>query len=140
MAGERRAGYLLMSDFERLEEWCQKVLALWGEVPYLVGSAMRTAGHRDVDIRLIFDDDEFDARWSQQDGDDGRGETLVRVRLMNRAMSIWGQQETGLPIDFQIQRRTEANEQYPTAEGHPRNPMGLRDWHSIPTSGVPTWK
>jgi len=30
---------------------------------------------------------------------------------------------TGMPIDFQVQRRTEANEKHP---GKMRNPIGLR--------------
>ena len=129
----RRSGYLLMFEFERLEEWCRSVYALFGDVPYLVGSAMSSKDYRDVDIRLIVADEDFDARWGALDGVEP-GQALLRIRLMNRAISIWGQQETGLPIDFQIQRMTEANAQYPD----PRNPMGLRDWTSLPTSGVPS--
>lgn len=125
--GERgeRATYLLMAEFERLEEWCRLVRVVFdGEVPYLVGSSHTTAAYRDVDVRLILSDDEFDARWSDP----------VKVRLVNRAISIWGQQETGLPIDFQVQRQTEANAAF---VGEQRNPMGGRDWAKIPTSGVP---
>jgi hypothetical protein len=119
-----RFSYLLQSDFERLEEWCRHVRKLFRAHPYFVGSATQRANFRDVDLRLILPDERFDAEWS----------AVVRVRLMNRAISIWGQQETGLPIDFQIQRQTEANEQYPDG---PRNPMGTRDWSLIETSGVP---
>lgn len=126
MMPERKASYLLMSDFERLEEWCRNVRRLFGDVPYLVGSALTRADYRDVDVRLILMDDEFDARWPDD---------WLKVRLMNRAISIWGQQETGLPIDFQIQRMTEANAQF--AGGSARNAMGVRDWSRIPTSGVP---
>jgi hypothetical protein len=133
----RGSSYLLLSDFERLEEWCRNVFALFSEVPYLVGSATRTEKYRDVDVRLILADDHFDAAWGPHDGDDGLGDARLRLRLMNRAVSIWGQQETGLPIDFQIQRQTEANAQYPVRPGNVRNPMGLRDWTNIPTSGVP---
>lgn len=118
-----RFSYLMQSDFERLEEWCRNVRKLFKSSPYLVGSATKRANFRDVDLRLVLPDERFDAEWSD----------VVRVRLMNRAISIWGQQETGLPIDFQIQRATEANAQYKDS----RNPMGTRDWSRIATSGVP---
>ena len=113
-----------MSDFERLEEWCRNVRELFGECPYLVGSALNKNAYRDVDLRLIVPDAEFDAQYK----------SIVKVRLMNRAISIWGQQETGLLIDFQIQRMTEANSKFGEQE---RNPMGIRDWARIPTSGIP---
>ena len=58
----------------------------------------------------------------------------MKVRYVNRAISIWGQQETGLPIDFQVQRQTDSNAQFPS---EPRNPMGFRDWSLTPTSGIP---
>jgi hypothetical protein len=123
--GRRAAGFLLMSDFERLEEWCRNVvIAFGGGVPYLVGSALATKDYRDVDLRMLCDDATFDANYRADP---------VRVRIVNRMVSIWGQQETGLPIDFQVQRATEANAEFPG----PRNPMGLRDWRTIPTSGVP---
>jgi hypothetical protein len=119
-----RTSYLLQADFERLEEWCRNVRRIFKRPPYLVGSATQRADFRDVDLRLILADEDFDAEWSD----------VVKVRLMNRAISTWGQRETGLPIDFQIQRQTQANEQNPKGM---RNPMGIRDWSLIPTSGVP---
>lgn len=118
-----RFSYLQQSEFERLEEWCRNVRKLFHSPPYLVGSVTQRADYRDVDLRVVLADDEFDANWSDN----------IRVRLMNRAISIWGQQETGLPIDFQIQRMTEANAQFDGS----RNPMGIRDWSQIATSGVP---
>lgn len=121
-----RSNYLQLPDFERLEEWCRLVRELFdGEPPYLVGSAGTRPDFRDVDLRLILDDETFDAQF---------GDRPVKVRMLNRAISTWGQRETGLPIDFQVQRQTEANASYP---GEHRNPMGLRDWSRIPTSGTP---
>lgn len=118
-----RITYLVQSDFERLEEWCRNVRRIFKCPPYLVGSVLQRPDFRDVDLRLILPDERFDAEWSDR----------VRVRLMNRAISTWGQRETGLPIDFQIQRQTEANGKFSGM----RNPMGTRDWSLIPTSGVP---
>jgi hypothetical protein len=121
----RRSSYLLLSDFERLEEWCQKVRVVFdGATPFLVGSALTKADYRDVDLRLILPDRVFDRYYAG----------VFKVRLINRAVSIWGQRETGLPIDFQIQRMTEANAGF---GGEYRNPMGLRDWTVQPSSGTP---
>lgn len=122
----RRGSYLLLADFERLEEWCRLVSEVFdGDVPYLVGSVNQRPDFRDVDLRLILADDAFDAQF---------GARPVKVRMLNRAISTWGQRETGLPIDFQVQRQTEANAAY---GGDFRNPMGLRDWSTLPTSGTP---
>lgn len=124
-----RSTYLLITDFERLEEWCQKAAVLfWRPTPgylgmYLVGSVLERPDFRDVDLRVILSDEAFDSEYSNP----------VKVRYMNRALSIWGQRETGLPIDFQVQRMTEANEQY---HGE-RNAMGIRDWEFQRTSGTP---
>jgi hypothetical protein len=124
-ARDPRSTFLLLSDFERLEEWSRLVRVLFdGQTPLLVGSALRTVEYRDVDLRLILGDGLFDRYWANR----------VKVRLANRAVSIWGQEETGLRIDFQIQRRTEAEAAYPDGL---RVPMGIRDWALIPTSGTP---
>lgn len=121
-----RVSFLVQSDFDRLEDWCQMVSVILGPhgTPYLVGSVTERADFRDVDLRVILPDEEFDARFrSRPDA----------VRFLNRAFSVWGQQETGLPIDFQVQRMTDANAEF----DKPRYPMGIRDWSIIATSGVP---
>ena len=124
----RRASFLLLADFERLEEWCRNVRVIFPDDhgPFMVGSVHETADFRDVDLRLIVEDEAYDAAYVDP----------VRVRLLNRAISTWGQRETGLPIDFQIQRMTDANEAF---DGY-RNPMGLRDWSVQVTSGHPGGK
>lgn len=128
MSGDTRGTFLLMSDFERLEEWCRLVDVVFDHhTTYLVGSSNRTKDYRDVDLRCILPDAVFDRWWNDR----------LKVRYVNRAISIWGQQETGLPIDFQVQRQSDANAQYP---GEPRNPMGFRNWATIPTSGIPAAK
>jgi hypothetical protein len=113
-----RSTHLLLTDFERVEEWCRGVRILFGQPPYLVGSALTSRDYRDIDLRLILSDEDFDAEWRSP----------VKVRLMNRAISTWGQRETGLPIDFQIQRQSAANNRWPSEA---RNPMGVRDWNTI---------
>ena len=121
----RRASYLSVPDFERVEEWCRSVRLLFdGATPYMVGSVHRTPDYRDIDLRLMLDDKEFNAHWSDP----------VKHRLMNRALSTWGVRETGLPIDFQLQQMTAANKEF---EGEFRNPMGIRDWSLQPPEGRP---
>ena len=121
----RRTTALHISDFERLEDWARKVRRVLklGFPLWLVGSALARSDYRDVDVRAILSDERFDAEWA---GD------LLRIRYLNAALSTWGQRETGLPIDFQLQRMTEAK----VYEGA-RHPVGDRDWAIIPTSGVP---
>lgn len=74
----------------------------FGDVPYQVGSSLtQKNGWRDVDVRLILADGEYEA-WA----DDGMR------RMHELAWSAFGQQMTGLPIDFQIQQQTAANEDF----------------------------
>lgn len=110
----RRATYMLMSDFHILEVWGRELRKMFpGNVPYLVGSALRTKDYRDVDVRLILDDNDYSAL-----------NAAVDIRRLNLVVSIWGQQVTGLPIDFQVQSMAEAN----VPEHGSRNPIGLREW------------
>jgi len=37
----------------------------FGEIPYHVGSSLETKNWRDVDVRLILDDDDFKARFGE---------------------------------------------------------------------------
>jgi hypothetical protein len=99
------------------------VRIIFGTTPYLVGSSTERADYRDVDVRVVLDEQRFRAF--------SRGR-LDSIRFLNRALSVWGQQETGLPIDFQVQCGTETDE-FPT----PTHAMGVRDWSGIRTSGVP---
>jgi hypothetical protein len=64
--------------------------------------------------RLLLDDAAFDELAER-----------IHLGLLNHTVSLWGQQVTGLPIDFQVQRQTDANEDYPTRAGHWRNPIGI---------------
>jgi len=106
--------YLTATQFTRLNDVCVPVRAAFGHGPYLVGSATEHAGFRDVDLRVIMPDDEFDALFA------GRAMVWsITCQAISHMLADW----SGLPIDFQIQRMTEANEKYPDG---PRHPMGLR--------------
>ena len=51
--------------------------------------------------------------------------------LFCTSVSTWLRQQTGLPVDFQIQRQTQANEEYSVKAGHMRHPLGLF-WRANP--------
>ena len=78
---------------------------------YLVGTAQTGGEYRDVDVRTILDDDVFDARFP----DGALWSTFCYL------VTEWLTARTGLPVDYQIQRRSEANDRFP---GGNRNPLG----------------
>jgi hypothetical protein len=104
----------------RLDAFAARVEDAFGELPFLVGSATRTKQWRDVDVRLILDDDIFDTMFG---GEMKPPRMNLRWALICDALSELARQQTGLPVDFQIQRQTEANEQY---GGEARHVLGLR--------------
>lgn len=86
------------------------VFDAFGDWPFLVGSAATGKQWRDVDVRLILDDE----RYVELVGKVGRPEAMnKRWCAFNMAFSELGRHMTGLPIDFQIQRQTDANALYP---------------------------
>lgn len=82
----------------------------FGSFPYLVGSASASKQWRDVDVRLILADEEYERLIG---GDPGRGPENPRWRSLCMAFAELGRHMTGLPIDFQIQQQSYANKTYP---------------------------
>lgn len=91
----------------------------FGHYAYLVGSAAISKQWRDVDVRLMLPDDEFDQLFPDHTNP---GRCDGRWSLLCAAISELGKLRTGLPIDFQIQRTTEANNLY---GGNVRQALGL---------------
>jgi 16S rRNA A1518/A1519 N6-dimethyltransferase RsmA/KsgA/DIM1 with predicted DNA glycosylase/AP lyase activity len=81
----------------------------FGHIPYQVGSSLTSKTWRDVDVRLILPDDEFAERF----GAPRSAEINPKLAAITLAFAALGSQMTGLPIDFQIQPETWANEKYP---------------------------
>lgn len=106
---EPRADYLLLSDMALLHTWGRELRRAFGVTAYLVGSALERVDHRDVDVRIMLEDEHYDALAK-----------LADLDALNLALSLWGQKATGLPIDCQLQHRTSANEDFPQR----RNPIG----------------
>jgi hypothetical protein len=116
-----RAHYLGQNDFYNLNAACKTVLSAfhfsWGV--FLVGSCLRTKDFRDVDVRAIVPDAEFDRLFPDYKPD--RCGTFWN--FICTTISEWLRARTGLPVDFQVQRATDANKEFPNKE-HRRNGMG----------------
>jgi len=89
---------------------------------YVVGSVLERPDYRDVDVRCIMKDEDFDRHFP---GVHDRNKTNEpwhpRYSLLCFSITAWLRQMTGLPIDFQFQRQTQANEKY---KGKRRNGIG----------------
>jgi hypothetical protein len=101
----RRANYIPAPHFYSLNQACSIVnRALDGFGCYLVGSSLERRDYRDVDVRFIMSDEAYDRMFW------GNGGWLNPLwSLMCTSISLWLSEQTKLPIDFQIQRQTQAN-------------------------------
>jgi hypothetical protein len=111
----RRSTALSPPEMFLLDAWGHSLRAAFGATPYLVGSVERGEDWRDVDVRMILDDAEYETLL----GDDHP----ERMTGFNIAISYWGQRATALPVDFQFQARAHATARY---GDQPRNPLGAR--------------
>ena len=90
-----------------------------GEVPYQVGSSLETTAWRDVDVRVMLDDEQYEAMGF---GDPERPHSNAKWVAWVLAFSALGTAMTGLPIDFQIQQTSHAN----AKDDGPRSALGVR--------------
>ena len=98
-----------------LDEACRPIRKAFGGPPYLVGSASERGAYRDVDVRLMLLDEQYD-----------RLEAALEpggMAFLGMAIGEYLAARTGLNIDCQIQQVTAANARF----GGPRNPLGLRE-------------
>ena len=105
-----------------LQQYGQLIEAAWGELGYLVGSSQRGEREwRDVDVRVMLSNEEYERRLGPVWQDGMRHRDLAwRAHML--AWSVLGERITGLPIDFQVERLSEANAKHPD---EPRNPIGV---------------
>jgi hypothetical protein len=128
MSTKARTDLLTTVEHYNLNVACQVIHKAFGTRPYLVGTAGYggAASYRDVDVRLMLDDEEFAAACP----------TRERWELLCLAISAYLSERTGLPVDFQIQRSAEANERY---GGKGRIPLGMRSTFAGGGDGTPEW-
>lgn len=80
----------------------------FGHTAYQVGSSLASKDWRDVDVRVMLPDDEYAAMFGEP-----RNYSNPKVAAITLAFAALGKEMTGLPVDFQIQVQSRANEQYP---------------------------
>lgn len=111
-----RSTYLATTQIDLLRDWGHTLYREFGEMPYLVGSALARPDWRDVDVRIIV---AGAPGWFGPRLTDRRGHLLL---------SLWGREVTGLPIDCQFQTVHEAD----TYPGR-REPLALRQANAATT-------
>ena len=109
-------------DHMNLTAACMIVEAALQDTPYLVGSAAISREFRDVDVRVILDDEKFETLF-------GDGVSLDPFwMLFCIAVSSYLKQQTGLPVDFQVQKRSRVKEEDLKKPRHPLS-MGVTMMH-----------
>ncbi len=108
---KQRANYVPAPHYFNLNNACCLInKAFDGFGCYLVGSSLHRRDYRDVDVRFIMSDAAFDRMFRVPEG---HGDDVTWLNplwsLLCASISIWLSQQSGLPIDFQIQRQTQAN-------------------------------
>ena len=122
----------------RLHRWGQVLYRAFGHMPYQVGSSIDgSESYRDVDVRVLLPDEVYEALFPAPNWSSSHLNAL-RV-LLCEAISVWGQRETGLPIDFQFDPVSKANEMWSSKNGHPRNAIGVGYYTERPQNGEP-WR
>lgn len=118
-----RANYLGTVAFYRLDRAAVSVLQAFdfSYGVFLVGSALRRPDFRDVDVRCIVADEDFERLFQGAPGASWRHPLWA---LTCSSISMHLARTTDLPIDFQVQPATEANRDYGGAE-HGRCALGL---------------
>lgn len=112
MSAMKRANYIPAPHFFNLNMACtilQKAFCNGGGGVYLVGSSLERRDFRDVDVRLMLPDEEFDALFGEKLG---AYYLNAKWAIMSSSISLYLSQHSGLPVDFQFQRTTEANRDY----------------------------
>lgn len=115
----QRASYIPPEAQFSLDAAAREVRRAFGGVGvFVVGSCTERPDYRDVDVRLMLHDDDFETLFPVD------AETLFRPRfqILCLAMSAWFRHLTGLPIDFQFQKMSIANDRH---KGKRRVPIGL---------------
>jgi hypothetical protein len=99
-----------------LDQACQPLREAFPDYgPYLVGTATERGPFRDVDVRLIMEDPEYDKL--------AAAVGMPAIWFLGLSIGQYLASLTGLPIDFQVQRATEANAIHGDKM---RNPLGRR--------------
>lgn len=99
----------------RLDLACKPIVEAFGPHVYLVGSVQERTAHAlsDFDVRLILSDKKYKRLIK----------TSEQRTILDLALGAFVRELSGLPVDFQIQRQSQADEKF---KGKQRNPLGRR--------------
>lgn len=127
-----RFNYIGFPAAEKLEHICSIILGAFRDEAqgiFLVGSATRTKKFRDVDLRMIMTDKGYDKLF-------GKTGVSPLWSVICTSISVWVGEQTGLPIDFQIQRMADANAKYHKCT---RNSLGRSFKFKAAPHELPVW-
>jgi hypothetical protein len=101
LGGHRRANFIGAPEALNLNVVCATLVQAFGPNIYLVGSSIERRDYRDVDVRCILDDAEYERIFQNP----YQNQQLSAFWcLVCASISEWLSKRTGLPIDFQIQK------------------------------------
>lgn len=109
-----RSFYGPITGLHNLNLACCLLTAAYGYRVFLVGSSMERRDYRDVDVRCMLGDAEFDAMFPV--------ERPARLLALNLSVSAYLSHHSGLPVDFQFQRVSDANAEHGE---RPRSALGV---------------
>lgn len=108
-----RANWVGAPEMYNLDLAVASLNEAFGAHCYHVGSSLKRRDWRDVDVRCILPDEEYDRLFPLSTVGVHSQFRDARLMVMNAAFSEWLRKASGLPVDFQFQRRTEANAEFP---------------------------
>lgn len=119
-----RAHYLPANSMFGLHAASSEIMSAYDTLGvYLVGSCLSRRDYRDVDVRAIMEDEEFDKAFPHNpNGVVPNTRPLFMLSCLS--ISLWFKELSGLPVDFQFQKQSIANARH---KG-PRNALGHYRW------------
>lgn len=119
MGSESKWCHLDAPALDRLDHASLIVQRAFDAGVYLVGSCLERPDYRDVDVRVILDDAEYN-RLFPPGGGTRRTDPLWSLLCL--AITEYLVRLTGLHVDFQVQSRSHANNRYSNGQ---RVPLGM---------------
>lgn len=95
---------------DKMKVWARDTVMRFGRPVYLVGSALEESHPRDIDVRVVLSDEEFDARWGNPKDWHVRGEGWRQYAFDMGKLCKQGSRRLMLNLDFQVQRFSSTKE------------------------------
>jgi hypothetical protein len=115
------AHYLTVLQYQTLNTACIPLAKAYDIGVFLVGSVLYKPDFRDVDVRAILVDEDYDRMFKPKHE---FVNCSLHKQIIENGISAHLSQMTGLPIDFQFQRMTDCNND-PENKDKSRNALGI---------------